>query len=41
MDDTDDRLFFSRARMLGWDYATDADRAASEARKDYYLTRAQ
>ena len=40
VDDSEDRAYFSRARMLGWDYATDSDRAAREARKDYYMTRA-
>lgn len=30
---------FIRARMLGWDYATDADRAAHAANKSFYMTR--
>ena len=32
---------FVRARMLGWDYATDADRAAHAANKSFYMTRAK
>ena len=31
----------TRARMLGWDYATDADRAAHAAYKSFYMTRAK
>ena len=31
----------ARARMLGWDYATDADRAAHAAKQSYYMTRAK
>ena len=30
---------FSSASMLGWDYATDADRAAHAANKSFYMTR--
>jgi hypothetical protein len=33
--------YFVRARMLGWDYATDADRAAHAANKSFYMTRAK
>lgn len=29
----------ARARMLGWDYATEADRAAHAAIEPYYMTR--
>ena len=32
---------YIRARMLDWDYATDADRAAHAANKSFYMTRAK
>jgi len=31
----------TRARMLVWDYATNADRAAHAAKQPYYMTRAK